>query len=659
MDTTPYDVRMHSIFRNQPSYRYFNKSIMDPGDLAFRRMNEIDVFYLQPEQLADNRGFVKYSLCDPRTKQPVDDFLFDHTGNITTKIFHSPKFSCMNAAQHSIGVRVQKALQDEDEIDEADYLIWRKTERTRQKEAQQFHKFVYDFSQTNKEKVYEPAKHLMVMYKQWYEWKAKRLLNKYPDMSYNTHLGLPHLRMCKDPLKEQLTTIEEVTTIDVEIPNINTERDNDKGVTLDFKLLKRQLNRYTDELMNLEEIKEKFEEDAKEKFTKSMLMGEPNIHEYYIPLDSLLYLLTAGDYVDLPTEMLLNINEHDTGQKYIVMDSPLPSRQMGWHTVKHVAEKTTEAYVSLSRVYRDESLEISGCPKDTLTYEVKTVEDYMENYARLRTKDCNISHKFIKWELNSEDKETTKHIYTVFDNPLNGMTPYSLKLENKPNFGCELMTKYELLRDWFKLKLQGQTKGTCYRLDINNFQTLLEENQTLLKLEQQLSTTYHIVISQLLSNLDEFLRLLLTMPCGPYMLRYNSKYRDKMMLCKPSKEITSYTVYLHQLLKSEPSHLLFMSQQSYLPIVDNLCSLMHLQHKTLPCAFRPPKGIGMKPNEKQPQKKFLPINDQDYIKNKCKTKQELIAKRMQAYLNVQKKKNQRMRRRQTKKSREGDVQETK
>uniref|UniRef100_A0A1I8M6T1 Little elongation complex subunit 2 C-terminal domain-containing protein n=1 Tax=Musca domestica TaxID=7370 RepID=A0A1I8M6T1_MUSDO len=626
--------RVNAIFRNQPSYTYFNKSIADPRDNVYLLLHEIESHFMEPQQLADKRCFENVTIVDPRNQKLVTDIVYDYTTTLTTKAFHSPRASCLNGAQHSIGMRVVKARQDGTELAEDDYLIWHRMESKCLKETQQFQKFVYEYNQTNKELIYSPARQLMDLYKQWYGRKAERLLKKCPEVSYNTHLGLPHLRVCKDALKEQWAEIVEVQ-VD---PLVNMLSNKE----MNMQNIKRKLEMYCQDFVDSESRREQLEEEAKNDFVKSTEAAE-EFPLYFIPFDSLLFLLTAGDYLDLPMEMLLDIKERDTDQKYLVMDLPLPPRQMGWHTWKQVAEQAAMSYLSrISEHQTDKEKENEVFPNSdhNIPYELKTIEEYMESYGQRDKKYCQFSQTNCKWQLKAKEKDLIQSIHTIV--PTN-LTKDSIKLEYKPTFGCELQTKYELLREWFKLKLLNKTSSTCHRLDVNNFQTLLAESQTLDKLQFQLSTMYHIQIPQLLCNLYEFLNLLTQMPCGHYMLRFNPKFRDKFMLCKPSDEITQNTIHLHQLLKTEPSELLFMAQQSYLPIADNLCSLMHVQHKLIPCTFRPMarwRHEKLQKNEKGNANDFI-INDRKCILNKIEKKKKAVEDRLSALRKARKKKTQR------------------
>ncbi|XP_073816988.1 interacts with the C terminus of ELL 2 isoform X2 [Musca autumnalis] len=631
--------RVHSIFRNQPSYTYFNKSIADPKDNVYLLLHEIESHFMEPEQLADKRAFENVTIVDPRNKKVVTNFLYDYTKNINTKAFYSPRPSSLNYSQHHIGMKVVKARQDGTALEEADFLVWHKMENKRLKETQEFQKFVYEYNQSNREIIYKPARLLMDLYKQWYVRKAERLLKKYDDEPYNTHLGLPHLRVCKESIKEQWADIVEVV--------IDTPKGNSNKTNLDLIQVKRNLENFFQNFSDSETSKEQLEDSAKSEFVNNIEKTEET-PLYFIPLDSLLFLLTAGDYLDLPTEMLLDIiakEGEDSEQKCIIMDLPLPPRQMGWHTWKQVVEQASMAYLSRTENYREETNvqqdnEVTTSCNDGIPYVLKTVEEYMESCRYQAEESCKFSQTYCKWQLQAKDKDLIHHIHTIV--PIN-FAEQSIKLEYKPTFGCEIHTKYELLREWFKLKLLNYKSSTCHRLDINSFQTLLAESQTLEKLEFQLSTIYHIQMPQLLSNLYEFLSLLKQMPCGHYMLRYNPKFRDKFMLCKPSQEITQNTINLHQLLKTEPSELLFMAQQNYLPIADNLCSLMHVQHRLIPGIFRPMstrhKNDQGKEMKRNPIKKSNePINDRKMILQKLDAKKK---DKLNALHRAHKKKNQR------------------
>uniref|UniRef100_A0A1A9VG15 Little elongation complex subunit 2 C-terminal domain-containing protein n=1 Tax=Glossina austeni TaxID=7395 RepID=A0A1A9VG15_GLOAU len=596
MDTyyRSYPMMPIAMFRNQANYRYFSKRFGEKDDL-YLTLNEIDDYFLQPKQKADRKGIGNKSTLDPRNKKEVAKVCYDyttHTLRHTPYIFDSKSSSTMNFYTHAFGVRIVKALQDCISPNGEDFYKWDSLRVIRTKEESQFQKFVFDYHEKNKEHLYLQTKKLTQLYKQWYDEKIKMLKTRITAWTYNAHIGLPHTRVCKAFLTDQTSEISEPIVISHRgfIRRVNKEE------TLSFEVLARNIAKYAQDYNNSLEEEFRMELSLQDDFLTNLKRRNP-LHTFYIPLETIMFLLTAGDYVDLPAEVLFEIKKIEpdlaNSPKLIIMEEPLPSRVCGWHTHKKVVEQAVLALLSVEEKQQDvplerkliaenvkEDLKKDGSLANSLEYKLVDIETYMKSCEFNKINTCKFSKMLIRWTLKTVESVTSPEIYTSMD-VLNGIdeqrrdVPYvtTIKMEYKTRFGCEILTKYEMLREWFRLKFIKLPQISCCRLDVNTYQTVAKETLTVERLERSLFTRYNLNMAQILSNLNEFLKLLLTMPYSLYMLRYNPKFKDKLILCRPSEQDTQNTVYLHKLLQTNPSDLAFISQQNYLPIVNDHCLL--------------------------------------------------------------------------------------
>lgn len=626
------------IFRNQASYRYFSKRFGEKDDL-YLTLNEIDDYFLQPKQKADRKGIENKSTLDPRNKKEVAKVCYDyttHTLRHTPYIFDSKSPSTMNCNTHAFGVRIVKALQDCISLNSEDFCKWDSLRVIRTKEESQFQKFVFDYQEKNKEQLYLQTEKLNQLYRQWYDEKIKMLKTRIPARTYNAHLGLPR----KSFLTDQISEISEPIVISSHrgfIKRVNKEE------TLSYEVLARNIVKYTQDYNNSLQEESRMDLSLQDDFLTNLKKRGTPLHTFYIPLETIMFLLIAGDYADLPAEVLFEIKKIEpdvaNSPKLIIMEEPLPSRVCGWHTHKKVVEQAVLALLSIEEKQQDVPLEsklIAENVKEdlkkrctlanSLEYKLVDIETYMRSCKLIKTNTCKFSKTLIRWTLKTAESVTSPEIYTSMD-VLNGIDEQhrdflymtTIKIEYKTRFGCEILTKYEMLREWFRLKFIKHPQIICCRLDVNTYQTVAQETLTMDRLERSLFTRYNLNTAQMLNNLNEFLKLLLTMPHSSYMLRYNPKFKDKLILCRPSEQATQNTVYLHKLLQTNPSDLTFISQQNYLPIANDVCSSMHLKHKVIPCAFRPFSTFG-KSRQKAFKRLAKSLNDRDLILKKASGK---------------------------------------
>ncbi|KAH8414013.1 hypothetical protein KR222_001805, partial [Zaprionus bogoriensis] len=603
----------HSIFRNQPSYRTFNKSLEHADDTLFTFLNEVDEQILNEELATPSNVFAsytcKFSRRDPRNQQVVASQVCDYTTEGLPYAFPNPQdhHSVLGRAQQAACLRVLLAWQRGSIVNKEDFVVWHATSNKRINEQQLVQKHIYEYANSQKERLFAPMKPLAMHYSTWFQLKMKHLLQTMPALSssYATHSGLPQLPQCKS-LNSQVVSMEHVQLLSragqVRLwPNASLRQN-------DLSTLRVRLERY----VCVEDADDANKESIANDLEQQLQQADEDV--YVLPVESLLMLILPGAYIDLPTEMMLHIRDiPESEYKCVEFHAPLPARHCGWHTNSRIL---TQAYAAFTT---DRWLRCAPATPDKRTarrqqlppseYKLHPIDEQSEILGSQRS-NCAL----VSWRLQAE-AEPGLQMYSTLSIPAvsdeSTQRPvgcHFIKLESKPECGCEIMTKYELLSAWLQLRLLGADVGHCTRVALQDFTLLLEEQLNLETLEKQLHEYYHISMPQQLSQLHEFLKLLRGIAPGEYLLRYTTKYKDKFLLCRPTLETTAQSFKLQELLcgMPPPNEVNFLTNGSnYLPVSLTLCSRLHEQLQLLPCAF-PAMEKGVRKSSKQQTKPDKP-----------------------------------------------------
>ncbi|XP_011188717.1 little elongation complex subunit 2 [Zeugodacus cucurbitae] len=631
-----------TFFQNQPPYTHFNKSFEDPSDALFCHLNEVHPVFMTPEHQAND--YIFEMLLDPRTKKEVDHIFYDYSSGVKQRVGHFPILlpSNMTKVEHTVGLRVIEAWQEYKEVNEQDVIQWRQLESARMKDKTTFDKCVMDFSNTQKESIYAPCERLVRLYKQLYTAKLTKLLEAYPEnLALNTCVGLPHPQSFKASRTEYLQ-MENVRMVKHQgwVPVLGNYINEMQRFNL-------RIENYMDYYIN--NIKSILPDDITCHTNKE---AKKPAHQIHIPLESLLFLLTTGSSADLPTEVPLEISESGVeNSKVVKFEEPLPPRVCGWFAHKQVVENAFETLLSRNNdtqwLYMDnyvaeqekteETAEIRAVDYTERHFRAYKIEQYLEKISTKEEECVKTNYAVIEWHLNGKIDELNTAQLQFFTqlkmSPSNDeygvqlLSSHSIKLEYKPQFGAEQMTKYELIKEWFRVKLFGQCKGfsdyaICLRVAVHDFSQQLTHKLMLANIEKQLAEVHQVDMPKLLTGLADTLNLLAKIPTGKYFLRFSAKFPNKLLLSAPTNEITSNTVFLHSLTKVKPSDLVFMTEVQHLPIVDSLCTALHKQHKIMPCALKPQ----------------LTRQSQTKVFGKILSDEEFVQRRMRAKLESEKKK---------------------
>ncbi|TDG39813.1 hypothetical protein AWZ03_013767 [Drosophila navojoa] len=589
-------------FQNQPSFRVFNKSIEHSDDSLFTFLNDVDSELLKDEQVSQSQVFTSYisrfTAKDPRTQQLTSFAIYDHTTNRLPYEFPNPqeRYSSLTAPQQAACVRLLLAWQQNSAESEDDFIVWRVTNGKRVSEQQLVQKHILDYVNAQKERIYAPMKPLVLLYGKWFVRRMQYVLRRLPNRSYSTHSGLPQLSQCKT-LHAQVASMENIHLIchrgQVRLwPEVRMPEQ-------ELSNLRMRLERYAYAGSADEPASHMVAADLEQQ------LQEACNDVYVLPLESLLFLLIPGAYADLPTEVLVSIRElPDNGHKCIQFEEPMPARSCGWHTSSRLLTTAYAAYGAAQwlqlpddvgqrrrhTVLQNSEPEHRRADKAIMEYKLLPIDEEAPMVTEVKA-NCAL----VSWKLRASESTDSLSIFSSLSvaavrdaaakEPLGC---HLIKLESKPECGCEIMTKYEMVSIWLQLQLLQSNVGHCSRISLQDMQPLLEEKVRLSTLAQQLNEWYHISMPDLLSQLAEFLKLLSSISPGEYLLRYTSKYKDRFLLCQPTADNTSMSFKLHDLLMgaSSPNNIDFLTQSStYLPITPLLCSRLHEQLQLLPCAF--------------------------------------------------------------------------
>ncbi|EDW67081.1 little elongation complex subunit 2 [Drosophila virilis] len=625
-----------TIFHNQPSYKVFNKSIEQADDSLFTFLNDVDSEFLKEEQQGPSQVFTSYACgftrSDPRTQELLRRTVYDHTKQQLPYEFPNPqeRYSALSAAQQAACLRLLIAWQQNLAESEDDFVVWRVTNGKRCKELQLVQKHIYDYANAQKERLYAPMKPLVMHYSKWFELRIQHLLHGLPNSSYSTHTGLPQLHQCKG-LQEEAACMENIKLIcrrgQVRLwPEVRL-------LQQELSTLRVRLERYAYAGVNDEPASQ----SVADVLERQLLETEEDV--FVLPLDALLMLLTPGAYVDLPTEMLLHISDiPDSEYKCIEFKEPLPARNCGWHTNSRLLTQAYTAYAPANwlQFTADGVVQVPNDVPDAAlndkvqpaVYKLLPIDEDVRPMPEAKSNSALVSWRLRAGEADTEAEPallmySSLPIAAVRDAAANQMLGcHLIKLENKPDCGCEIMTKYELLSAWLQLKLLQTDIGHCSRISLQDLAPLLEEPLTLGALEQQLHEYYHISMPQQLSQLREFLKLLRSVTPGRYLLRYTAKYKDKFLLCQPTPEPTPNSFKLYDLLAgTSPNDINFLTQAaSYLPISPKLCSRLHEQLQLLPCSFPVKVGGARRSKKKAIIKKKSKVEEQPSLVQRTRKK---------------------------------------
>ncbi|XP_055852383.1 little elongation complex subunit 2 [Episyrphus balteatus] len=584
---------------SQPPLSHFDKSFTDnPWDSLYCALNDIEPIFAD-EDFTKAPPYLQAQTLDPRNKLAISQSIYDHTIYLKPEIFRCPNRSTLNYKEHSLCLSFLQSLKAKQQVFPHQVECFEKTFPRRKKEQNDFMNFLAQYNTASFEKIYAPNLLFAELYSKFYRHEVELLMAKHKDGIFQIHTGFPIPQKCGNVDKSG--TISDIEFLDGCHSSFYRLDPN-----LDLSRMKSRIQTYFD--LSLGEPKEINESEPDQQA------------QFNISTEALVFLLSAGEYIDNPTEVIVQVVPGEDGENVIHINDLLPSRNTGPHTAELVTSMCTDVFLKMKNEECATEIQATDFKGP---YQLQTLDEFMSTQREHSSSSQSRSFGHVKWNLNLENDTKqfqiiSKTKYAPKDTQKTRQTLHSIKLEYKTQFGCEIISKANLIREWFHLQFSNSPESPFSRLRINasTFKTVLQENLHLEEIELELERRYKVRIPRLLGSLGDFLGLLSNVGPGRYLLRYNSRFQDKLMLYSEVTASTSKSsVSVHSLLQETSSDLAFMTLRQLTPIDDVLCTAMHDFYKILPCSF--PAGYSTSKTTRRI------IDDRSYIQKKARIKQEI------------------------------------
>ncbi|XP_037948121.1 little elongation complex subunit 2 [Teleopsis dalmanni] len=566
-------------------------------------------------------GFRYHQMVDPRTQRIIVKHMSDSSkGYFKSALDRAPTLcsmrSTLDRSKHALCYRVAKALQDNTPIEEDDYKTYLALQPIIKKEQIIFNKCIKEYSTIFNIDIYQPMEYLVLICKKWYEHKIQLFRQKYPQ-----NLALDNTRKFLFKINDYVKVqIEQITMLEQE----GCIRLWSSGKESMFRNIYSKLDFLIDWHKNLNE-KTKILPEEIEKHVYQQLHIEKDHNKFFLPFDALVMLMSSDDYIDLPNKVIFDVKSYTNSQfKVVLFEEPFPSHHLGLHTYNEIVEIGYNSFIKrncqqwlpiknmeIGSVFQDKcSPTYLNTGKSEQPYQLRGFNEYMEKYFCVhKTGQIKYTSNSTLIKFHLKEKDYIK-LFTTFEmagvvneKATEFIGGHSIKLEHKPLIGCELMTSYELIKEWIKLRfmqeLKRSTHSICSRLSSENFLPQLEERLTLQKIEQQLESDYNISIEKRLSDLNILLKKIANLELGKYCL-IQKDTKETFEVISLSNDLEIGDKHIYDLFEPVPHNFRFMVDPISLPISQNLIGKVHENSKILPCMFLPklPKKVMEKKNLK-------------------------------------------------------------
>lgn len=541
----------------------------DPTDVLFCFLNNIDPDILDYElEAAANPPEPEYVYMDPRINVECPDEVIDYSkaGN-EVKLFNKfPKKSCMNASQHKITIKYLQNHEKGYELDKSDIAAFHKCEAKRAMEKSTFHEFMKEYCMIYFSEIYKPLEEYTSLYRKEFGRLTNDIHSK-DDEQFSIITGLP--------LPQNISCYEaQVSDIQVVRREGLTRLFSDK---LDLEHVAFQKEKYFSEYSN---------QDSEDLQEDTIVMHE----------DALVFILAADSELESPSELIFEVKENQS----IVFQKPFPSRSISLRTPRAIFKNILDTYHAVPG-----KIELVNMTKDDIYPHTVEVEEIQSGIEEIPYKP-ELVEKFLQPVVNEHTTKLMNHVETEFklkdlkirllkDVPFcfnqgnQTLMNFSPKLEYKASFGCEIMSKFELISEWVAQKFLPNSLTCRQRLHAKTFYKVHSTMLSISDIEDELDFRYNIKINVLLGSLNNLLEVISRMPPGKYLLRHSEKAQDKFMAYKKTDdEINAEgkgVISLHSIFREEISNFEFFRKRKFVHINPKICSTVHLNSTTAPCAF--------------------------------------------------------------------------
>lgn len=543
----------------------------DPSDVLYRFLNNINPEILEHEQNAvSNTATQEFVYIDPRTNSDCLHEVIDHSkAGRSAKTFDKyPKKSCMGAAQHKVTL---KYLQNNEKggnfMNKNDLTSYHRSEAKRSMERTTFHEFMKEYCLVYFQEIYGTLEEYVNLYRKEFDHLSKEVLSK-EDELFSIISGLP--------------IPQNICAYEAEVKDIKITRR--EGLTRKYC--------ETNDYHLVAGQKAKYFALSQEKQFEDLLEGTIVMHD-----EALVFLLAADFDNESPSELIFEVKDNQT----VVFYKPFPSRSVSLRTPRAIFKNIVDTYDAVPGKCELLSMHMDAIEPQTshieeifsntesisIQYKLEPVDKFLEPVSSELT--SKLSNRVdINFTLKDIQITLQRSVPFCFNEGNQTLLNFSPKLEFKSSFGCEVMSKFELLSEWVDQKFLPNSLTCRQRLDVRTFQNLHSAMLSVTDIEEELEFRYKIKTSILLGSLYHLLEIICRMPPGKYLLRHSEKSHDKFLAYKKTEGVdpeSKGVISLHNIFKEEISNLEFFKQKKYVGIDHKVCSTVHLTSNIAPCAF--------------------------------------------------------------------------
>lgn len=239
-------------------------------------------------------------------------------------------------------------------------------------------------------------------------------------------------------------------------------------------------------------------------------------------------------------------------------------------------------------------------------YILQRIEEYMTKFNSLHcSSKQDVPVKIFSihniFELSSKDQEILRLLIQTSPDAFNedGEIFFSIKIEYQPEFGCEQMTKSELIKEWISLRFSPESIVKRIRMSFYTFSILHIRDITLKIVVDELQRLYSIKEETLLGAMYQLVTILQRFPTEKYFAKYEPAKKHSVSIFRQQKGIGQNSEQARRLNLSELySKVQFQTSNleeiDWTPIDTLEVSGIHMRSKVMPCMF-PWYGKNLKP----------------------------------------------------------------
>lgn len=387
------------------------------------------------------------------------------------------------------------------------YEIFNQTITKRNEEYKKFNQFIHEYFSIEefKEKLLKRQEFLKDLYKIYLNVKAKQILNN-ANENYSIQSALPLEFNNNDGMIFKSYSITQTFCTEIFLTAENDEK-------LLLSRIEECCNLYKDYQSKEIEIN-KVLSDNQENFRNIELLKSIAIEkdiDCVIPENVLQFLICCNEYTSKEISWEIPFQVEDQEMKTIIIfDDILPLRSNNSQNLNFIYEQLFEILMTLkskeiqnrksssTALIRDEQ-KLSKNSMDNelhavnlnMNYNLIEFEKFLNNFYTKHKEYLNndesqindslypkTNFQLVEWSLGKTNdhnnfKILTKKRITVKNSNENCEINYSFKLENKKEFGAEIMKKNELIKEWLRHFLTPSTIKSytkrCKCLDIEKF----------------------------------------------------------------------------------------------------------------------------------------------------------------------------------------------